>query len=181
MKLKSALITAFVVAGVFVFSVGNLASVQPAVAQRISPGEVWQLVYQQLPNFPKENQYINKEGGKVAQSNTLATRLIRYHIYVKERAPNYRLDWKLTLADYLDANEIMYENTYPGNDTLRQNPLDGDRAAISRLSRSQRNALVQVLTNIFNPNTPTKPTSRPNPKPNSTPTPPPTGGAELLK
>jgi len=180
-KFKSALITTFVVAGVLVFNAGNLASIQPAVAQRISPGEVWQLVYQQLPDFPKENQYINKETGKVAENNTLATRLIRYHIYVKERAPSYRLDWKLTLADYLDANEIMYENTYPGNDTLRQNPLDGDRAAISRLTRTQRNALVQVLTNIFNPNTPTQPTPRPNPKPNTTPTVPPTGGAELLK
>lgn len=181
MKLKSTLITAFVVAGVFVFSAGNLASMQPAVAQRISPGEVWQLVYQQLPDFPKENQYLNKETGKVAENNTLVTRLIRYHIYIKERAPSYRLDWKLTLADYLNANEIMYENTYPGNDTLRQNPLDGDRAAISRLSRTQRNALVQVLTNIFNANTPTQPTSRPNPKPKTTPTPPPTGGADLLK
>lgn len=181
MKFKSALITAFVVAGVVVLSAGNFANIQPAIAQRISPGEVWQLVYQRLPDFPKENQYINKETGKVAENNTLATRLIRYHVYVKERAPNYRLDWKLTLADYLDANEIMYENTYPGNDTLRQNPLDGDRAAIARLSRSQRNALVQVLTNIFNPNTPTQPTPRPNPKPNTTQTQPQRGGAELLK
>jgi hypothetical protein len=179
-KFKSALITTFVVAGVFAFSAGDL-TIQPAVAQRISPGEVWQLVYQQLPDFPKENQYVSKETGKVAGNNTLATRLIRYHIYVKERAPSYRLDWKLTLADYLDANEIMYENTYPGNDTLRQNPLDGDRAAISRLTRTQRNALVQVLANIFNPNTPTKPTSRPNTKPKTAPTPLPTGGAELLK
>jgi len=79
----------------------------------------------------------------------------------------------------LDANEIMYETTYPGNDTLRQNPLKGDRAIISRLTRTQRNALVQVLTNIFNPNTPTQPTSRPSTP--TTPTPPQTGGAELLK
>ncbi|BAB76348.1 hypothetical protein ACN23B_23325 [Anabaena sp. FACHB-709] len=179
MKFNSALISTFVVAGVLVFSAGNLTNIQPAVAQRISPGDVWQLVYQQLPDFPKENQYITKASGRVAENNTLASRLIRYHIYVKERAPNYRLDWKLTLADYLDANEIMYETTYPGNDTLRQNPLKGDRAIISRLTRTQRNALVQVLTNIFNPNTPTQPTSRPSTP--TTPTPPQTGGAELLK
>ncbi|BAY66265.1 hypothetical protein NIES22_63790 [Calothrix brevissima NIES-22] len=124
-------------------------TIQPALAQRISPGDVWQQVYQQLPDFPKENQYISKETGKVAENNTLAGRLIRYHVYVKERSPAYRLDWKLTLADYLNANETMYDITYPGNDTLRENPIEGDRAAIAKLTRSQRNALVQVLTNIF--------------------------------
>ncbi|WP_066424374.1 hypothetical protein [Anabaena sp. 4-3] len=154
-------LTALIVVSVIVLGAGvdrftpttptNLLSIQPAQAQRISPSDVWQLVYQQLPDLPKENQYISRESGKVAENNTLASRLIRYHIYIKERAPNYRLDWKLTLADYLDANEVMYENTYPGNDTLRQNPLAGDRATIKRLTRQQRNALAQVLTNIFNP------------------------------
>ncbi|MBW4611685.1 MAG: hypothetical protein KME21_00065 [Desmonostoc vinosum HA7617-LM4] len=135
----------------------NLFSIQPAIAQRITPGEVWQQVYQQLPDFPRENKYISNETGKVAENNTLANRLIRYHIYIKERAPNYRLDWKLTLADYLGANEIMYDNTYPGNDTLKQNPIEGDRAAIARLSRRQRNALVQALVNIFTPQTTPQP------------------------
>ncbi|MBD2357288.1 hypothetical protein H6G41_22150 [Tolypothrix sp. FACHB-123] len=124
-------------------------TVRPALAQRISPGDVWQQVYQQLPDFPKENQYISKETGKVAENNTLAARLIRYHIYVKERSPAYRLDWKLTLADYLNANETMYDITYPGHDTLRENPIESDRAAIAKLTHTQRNALVQVLTNIF--------------------------------
>lgn len=137
------------VAGEFIQT--NLLGIQPAIAQRISPGEVWQQVYQQLPDFPQENKYISKESGKVAENNTLASRLIRYHVYIKERAPNYRLDWKLTLADYLGANEVMYVTTYPGNETLRQNPLQGDKAAIARLNRSQRNALVQVLVNIFTP------------------------------
>lgn len=151
-------LTALTVVGLLVFgSVAgefiqtNLLGIQPAIAQRISPGEVWQQVYQQLPDFPRENKYISKESGKVAENNTLASRLIRYHVYVKERAPNFRLDWKLTLADYLGANEVMYVTTYPGNESLRQNPLDGDKAAIARLNRSQRNALVQVLVNIFTP------------------------------
>lgn len=153
-KFNSALIIACIVSGLVV-SIGIsqtnpiLFGISPAVAQRISPSDVWQLVYQQLPNLPKENKYISKESGKVAETNTLASRLIRYHIYVKERSPAYRLDWKLTLADYLGANEIMYDTTYPGNDTLRQNPIDGDRAAIKRLSRQQRDALVQTLVNIF--------------------------------
>lgn len=181
MKLKSTLITTLVVAGVITFGVVNLTTIQPVTAQRISPGEVWQQVYQELPDFPRENQYTSRETGRVVDSNTLASRLIRYHVYVKERAPNYRLDWKLTLADYLGANEIMFDTTYPGNDTLRKNPIEGDRAAISRLTRNQRNALVQVLTNIFNPNTTTQPTPRPNSTPNSNTKPPQTGGAELLK
>jgi hypothetical protein len=129
----------------------SIFPLSPAQAQRVSSSDVWQIVYEKLPDLPRENQYISKESGKVAENSTLASRLIRYHLYVKERAPNYRLDWKLTLADYLDANEIMYENTYPGNDTLRQNPLDGDRTVIKNLPRHQRDALVQILTNIFNP------------------------------
>lgn len=129
----------------------SLFGIQGAIAQqRISPGDVWQKVYEQLPDLPRENKYISKDTGKIAENNTLGSRLIRYHIYVKERAPNYRLDWKLTLADYLGANEIMYDTSYPGNDSLRQNPLEGDRAAIKSLNRRQRDALVQVLVNVFN-------------------------------
>ncbi len=182
------------VVGVIVLSSGadksintNLFSIQPASAQRITPSDVWQLVYQQLPDFPRENKYISKENGKVAENNTLANRLIRYHIYTKGRAPIYRLDWKLTLADYLGANEIMYDTSYPGNDSLRENPIEGDRKAIKSLTRSQRDALVQVLVNIFNP-TPTSQTSpapslntTPSPTTSTTPQPPQRGGAELLR
>ncbi|WP_223278249.1 hypothetical protein [Nostoc sp. 'Peltigera membranacea cyanobiont' 232] len=164
----------------------NLFSIQPAYAQRITPGDVWQLVYQQLPDLPRENKYISKENGKVAETNTLVNRLIRYHVYTKGRAPIYRLDWKLTLADYLGANEIMYDTTYPGNDSLRENPIDGDKAAIARLTRSQRDALVQVLVNIFNPTTsqntlsPTPDTTA-TPSKSTTPQSPQRGGAELLR
>lgn len=125
---------------------------QSALAQRVSTSDAWQLVYQQLPDLPRENQYISKETGKVSQNNTLVSRLIRYHMYVKGRPLNYRLDWKLTLADYLGANEIMYDTSYPGNDILKQNPFEGDRAAIKKLNRHQRDALVQVLVNVFSPN-----------------------------
>ncbi|MHC5673198.1 hypothetical protein [Nostoc sp.] len=161
------------------------ASRREGIAQRITPSDVWQQVYQQLPDFPRENKYISKENGKVAENNTLVNRLIRYHIYTKGRAPIYRLDWKLTLADYLGANEIMYDNSYPGNDSLRENPIEGDRKAITRLTRSQRDALVQVLVNIFNPtsqNTPApSPNTTPSPSTSTPPQPPQPGGAELLK
>ncbi len=193
-------LTALMVVSVIVLGSGadkpidtNLFTTQRAIAapmpqvyaQRITPGNVWQVVYQQLPDFPRENKYISKENGKVAENNTLVNRLIRYHIYIKGRAPIYRLDWKLTLADYLGANEIMYDTTYPGNDSLRENPIEGDRAAIARLTRNQRNDLVQVLVNIFNPTS--RNTSSPNPNTTPTPTtsttpqPPQRGGAELLK
>ncbi|MEH2246447.1 hypothetical protein [Nostoc sp.] len=185
-------LTALMVVGVIVLGSGasksihrNLFSIQPAYAQRITPSDVWQKVYQQLPDLPRENKYISKENGKVAENNTLVTRLIRYHIYTKGRAPIYRLDWKLTLADYLGANEIMYDTTYPGNDSLRENPIEGDRKAITRLTRSQRDALVQVLVNIFNPtsqNTQSpSPNTTPSPTKSTTPQPPQRGGAELLK
>ncbi len=183
-------LTAFMVVGVVVLSSGgdkliptNLLGIQPAVAQRISPGDVWQQVYQQLPDLPKENNYNSKSTGQIAKENTLASRLITYHIYRKGRAPNYRLDWKLTLADYLDANEIIYDYSYPGNDTLQQNPLEGDRTAIASLSRQQRNALVQVLADIFTPTSQNTQTPRreTTSTPSSTPQLLQRRGAELLR
>ncbi|MHC5719594.1 MAG: hypothetical protein ACYTX0_48025, partial [Nostoc sp.] len=46
---------------------GAMAAPTPrAYAQRITPSDVWQQVYQQLPDLPRENKYISKENGKVA-------------------------------------------------------------------------------------------------------------------
>ena len=169
-------------------SAPNLLGTQPAIAQLVRPGDVWQQVYQQLPNLPLENQYSSKETGKVARDNTLISRLIKYHIYVKGRPPNYRLDWKLTLADYLGANEIMEEGIYPGNDSLRANPIDGDRTAIGHLNRAQRDALVEVLVSIFNqtsatldptPDALSHPSSERHPSSTAAPQPHP-GDAKLL-
>ncbi|ARV58492.1 hypothetical protein BZZ01_07430 [Nostocales cyanobacterium HT-58-2] len=173
--------------GVTLVSVLVLSSFQLAYAQRVSSGDAWQQVYQQLPDLPRENQYIGKESGKVAENSTLVSRMIRYHSYLKGRAPNYRLDWKLTFADYLGVNEVMYETTYPGNDTLRKNPFDGDRAAIARLNRRQRDALVQALVNVFSPQAQSTPPASGNTSSQSeesTPTRrevPKQGGAQLLK
>jgi hypothetical protein len=100
----------------------------PAIAQQppaADTRDAWKPVYKQLPNLPLENKYVSRESGKVSPDNTLVSRLIEYHIYVKGRAPNYRLDWKLTLADYLGANELIQDTTYPGAKTLRQNPIEG--------------------------------------------------------
>jgi len=158
--------------------------------QRFSTEGVWRKVYELLPDLPQENQYISKETGKQATENTLVGRLIRYHMFVKGRPPIFRLDWKLTIADYLGINEIMYDNVYPGGDTLRQNPIDRDRAAIRSLTRTQRNALVNTLVSIFNPNpaAPSQPTLKPAPTPTpspnpdtSVPSPPQPGDAQRLK
>ena len=142
---------------------GTLLTPSPVLSQSIvRPQDVWQQVYQKLPNLPKENQYVNRETGNADPANTLVSRLIRYHLYVKGRPPGYRLDWKLTLADYLGANNLMQESNYPGYDTLKTNPLEGDRAAIGRLNRAQRDALVRALVDTFNAKTPgsTAPASR---------------------
>jgi hypothetical protein len=143
----------------------------PLKAQDIRVGDAWQQVYQQLPDFPRENQYVSRESGKAAETNTLIGRLIRYHIYIKSRPVNFRLDWKLTLADYLGANERMPAATYPSADTLRTNPMQGDIAVIRSLDRTQRDALVQALVDVFTPNVPA-PATAPTPQPSATPSAP---------
>jgi hypothetical protein len=151
--------------GVFQF-IGS----QPASAQFFRPQDVAQQVYQRLPDLPKENQYVSKETGKVNPNDTLVSRLIRYHVNVKSRPPNYRFDWKLTLADYLGANELIAETQYPSGNALQTNPMESDRALIQKLNRSQRDALVNVLVSIFSPNR--TETSTPAPTPSASPPPP---------
>ncbi|MEG4231004.1 hypothetical protein QUA40_02640 [Microcoleus sp. Pol11C3] len=130
------------------------ATVQRVAQQSVPPQvrvqDAWKFVYEKLPDFPIENNYISKETGKVDPTNTLIGRLIRYHVFVKGRPPNYRFDWKLTLADYLGATpDYLVESVYPGKDVLRSNPMEQDRAAIQRLKRAQRDALVQALVDVF--------------------------------
>ena len=129
------------------------------VQRRVRPTEVWPFVYETIPDLPLENSYISQETGEVNTEETLVSRLIRYHLYVKGRAPNYRFDWKLTLADYLGANDYLQSSVYPGKDTLTENPMEGDRVAIQSLTRSQRETLVNRLVNIFSgdPNPPSIP------------------------
>ncbi|MEG4280741.1 hypothetical protein QUA62_25205 [Microcoleus sp. MON1_C1] len=133
------------------------ASVQRVAQQSASPQvrvqDAWKLVYEKLPDFPIENNYLSQETGKVDPTNTLVGRLIRYHVFVKGRPPNYRFDWKLSLADYLGATpDYLVESVYPGKDVLRSNPMEQDRAAIQRLNRAQRDALVQALVDVFTEN-----------------------------
>jgi hypothetical protein len=146
---------------------------EAAIAQRFEVEGIWRLVYATLPDLPLENQYVSRTSGAVAEDNTLVGRLIRYHVYVRGRPPLFRLDWKLTLGDYLGVNEPFTPQSYPSADVLQVNPLEGDIAAVRALTRAQRDALVQVLVDIFNagltpPEASPTPTS-PAPAPPSTP------------
>jgi hypothetical protein len=127
----------------------SLATIAQPV-QALRPSEVPSLVYKQIPTLPTENQYINKETKKVDKDNTLVSRIMRYHLYLKGRPATYRLDWKLTLADYLGVNDIMDLAAYPSREKLNINPMEGDIKAVQSLSRSDRDALVQTLTDLFN-------------------------------
>lgn len=156
------------------------------LAQTLTPEVVSEEVYKKIPDFPLENNYINIESQQVASENTLITRVVRYHQYIKSRPTIYRLDWKLTLADYLGKNEIIDENRYP-NTTLTENPLEKDKKIIQSLTRQQRDELVNVLVNIYNPqvdsnNTPKLPQNQETKPTNNSPSfqLPRQGGADLL-
>ena len=159
-----------------------------AIAQDIRPEEVAEEVYKLIPSLPRENQYLSQETGEVDLDNTLMSRLVRYHEYVKNRPLKYRLDWKLTLADYFGINEPIRDFRYPGSSTLQLNPLEGDRAIITSLSRRQRNELVDTLVSIYNgqqqnsstSNSPTLEDRPPSSNSNPIPRLPQPGDAELL-
>ncbi len=122
-----------------------------ATAQTLPPKKVAAKVYQAMPDLPQENKYIRQETGEIDPENTLVSRLVRYHQYLKARPTIFRLDWKLTLADYLGANEAILESRYPGNSTLTINPMKQDKKVINALTLEQRQQLVDLIVNIYNP------------------------------
>lgn len=131
---------------VLVFTViSATTSATTVTAQVVRTGDIAQKIYVELPEVPLENQYFNRKINKVDSNNTLISRMIRYHAYLKGRPVALRLDWKLTMADYLGANDTMDLATYPGQDILAVNPMDADRAAINTLSRKTRDRLIERL------------------------------------
>ncbi len=123
----------------------------PVNMPRIKMQDAWQQVYRRLPKFPMENSYINRETRKPAVDNTLVGRLIRYHVFVKGRPVASRLDWKLTLADYLGVNEFVQEEGYPSAEVLTENPMQRDVTVIQSLNLAQRDALVRAIVTVFAP------------------------------
>ena len=125
----------------------------PVWAQR-SPKEVAAQVYERLPGFPLQNQYTRRDNNQTEPGSTLISRLIQYHAFVKGRSTLFRLDWKITLADYLGLNERVLDETYPGHNFLKPNPITNDLIAIRQLNRAQRAALVQALVDAHNGRSP---------------------------
>jgi hypothetical protein len=156
-------------------------------AQDFPPEQVAAMVYEKIQDLPSENQYISKKTNEQAEDNTLMSRLVRYHVYNKNRFPNYRLDWQLTFADYLGVNEVISSDDYPGTTSLKTNPLESDLAIISKLSRTQRNRIIDTLLGIYNPQAVSKPEQReevtPPPSTPANPNPklPKPGDADLLR
>lgn len=126
----------------------TIAQTAPVFA---NPRQVAGEIYAKLPDFPLENTYIRQETNEVASESTLIERLIVYHTTVKGRSPVYRLDWKTTLADFLGVNDFLQANAYPGMAYLKENPMEGDRAAINALNRQERQQLIQALVNYYSP------------------------------
>ena len=182
---------------VIIFFIGIILSIvasniknipfSPVYAQSLRPEMAAEQVYQLIPELPQENQYLSQETQEVATKNTLVSRFIRYHQYVKSRPVKFRLDWQLTIADYLKANEQISYARYPGSKTLTTHPLESDRAVIANLSRSQRNQLIDTLVSIYNPdtsstpNTTTEPTKPSSNNSNTAPRLPQPGDADLLR
>ena len=128
-----------------ILSLSFLSIAPPAHARIVRTAEIAQKVYTELPEIPLENQYFNQKLKKIDPNNTLVNRILRYHAFTKGRPADVRLDWKLTLADYLGANDIMDPATYPSHDVLSKNPMDDDRAAVNMLTRSMRDQLIDRL------------------------------------
>jgi hypothetical protein len=135
--------------GLLVGLVVSLGMMPIAEAQSGRMEATIQQVYERLPNLPKENQYRSLQSKQVDPNNTFVHRLVRYHVYVKGRPGSLRLDWKHTIADYLEANETIDPDTYPTQNRLTTNPLEGDRAVIVKMSRRERSELVQTLVDLF--------------------------------
>lgn len=128
------------------------------------------IVYQQLPYLPKENQYRRLDTGEIDPNHTLVSRFIRYHQDVKKRQTRYRLDWKITFADYLGVNELIDPDKYPGKLTLQTNPAATDIKAIQVLNRRQRQELVDLLALIYKPKASANPAPpKASPTPQATP------------
>jgi hypothetical protein len=159
---------------------GNQTTLRPEAAAR--------QVYAQIPDLPRANTYTRSDTGMLDPENTLISRFIRYHQDVKKRFTDIRLDWQLTLADYLGAHEAIVVERYPGSNTLTANPMTTDIELIQALNRRQREQLVTVLVRIYNPDLSTSPAPTPSPSPIPNPRPSPRtpplsqpGDANLLK
>lgn len=119
----------------------------------LRPETVAANVYEKLSFVPKNNNYKRSETGEVNPDSTLVSRFIRYHQDVKKRSTDFRLDWQLTIADYLGYNEPVKADRYPGYSSLQTNPMEGDLQEIRTLNRAQRQEFIDTIVSIYTPST----------------------------
>ncbi len=163
---------AIVLAVLLCLIIGLNSNPSPATAQgsrlrQLRPQEILVEASKQLTFIRPDNQYVDRQTKKIRPESTALARLIEYHVYGRGRSPLYRLDWKLTLADYLGAFELMDDDSYPGANQFVRNPVTTDRLQVRSWSRSQREQVVNTLTALYNPNSlkPAAPLVFPNPNP----------------
>lgn len=135
---------ALVLSTVFSMAIHNIVAPEAAVAQLPNRRAIATAVYEQLPDLPMENHYVSTETGDVETTNTLVYRLLQYHLRVQSRPLGSRFDWKLTLADYLGANEWMDDRLYPDR-FLETNPYSHDIEVVRTFNRQQRDDLVSAI------------------------------------
>lgn len=124
-------------------------SAPPAFAQRLRDLTFTvDRIYERLPDLPLDNHYATLAGRTAAES-TWVKRVLLYHIRTKGRLPTSRFDWRLTFADYLEANVPMYASQYPGADSFSTNPLNGDRDRFQGLSRQDRSELLTTILDVY--------------------------------
>lgn len=123
-----------------------LCCASAAEAQRPPrPEEIGQRVYEQLPNLERANGYRGTRSGELRPTDTLVARLIRFHQQLRNRRLASRLDWKITMADLLGVNGVLRPEDYPGFETLTPNPLQSDLQAIAKLTRADRDRLIDAI------------------------------------
>jgi hypothetical protein len=136
-----------------------------AQSTSLRPEIVAAQIYQQLPYLPKRNNYQRIETGEVNLDSTLVSRFIRYHQDIKKRSTEFRLDWQLTMADYLGYNEPIKLDHYPGYSTLQTNPMEADLKDIRSLNRPQRQEFIDIIVSIYSPPSQAKPDTASSPEP----------------
>lgn len=122
----------------------------PSGAQlRVIP-EAARQVYTLMPDLSLENDYVYAEDGiGPPEDNTLVQRMMLYHQQIKGRPPTNRLDWQFTIADYLELNEPMFAQAYPGVTNLTENPYRRDREVVQSLNREQRRRLLESILTAY--------------------------------
>lgn len=118
----------------------------PVFAQRIRdiPERTAQ-IYELMPDLPgsgEDEQWLQ--------------RILLYHVRTKGRLTDSRFDWRLTFADFLDANEPIYADQYPSGNT-DVNPLTDDRQLFQAMTRQDRNEFLAAILEVYGNNSVTNP------------------------